>query len=319
MEFGKLHIKDFSSVDFTLPDDHLETEAFFKTLKPTKNSIVRVAAPVWGTPEWKGIWYPKNAKPSDFLYHYSRQFDEIELNVTHYQIPPAERILKWKDTTPEGFLFCPKIYQGISHHKQLVDCERITVDFCERVALFGEKLGICFLQLPPHFSPQKAQILIDYLENFPANIRLAVEFRHKDWFDSEFSQQNEETKEVVREVFSVMRRHNISALMSDVSARRDVLHMRMTSDTMIVRLVGNSLDKTDYQRIKEWVERMDTWIKAGLKEFHFWLHQPENIKTADMAVFLIEKLQQKCYKNLEKPKVIQEETKKKEKNLPSLF
>lgn len=315
MEFGKLHIKDFSNVDFTLPDDHLETEAFLATLKPTKNPIVRVAAPVWGTPEWKGIWYPKNAKPSDFLKYYSRQFDEIELNVTHYQIPPAERILKWKDTTPEGFLFCPKIYQGISHHKQLVDCEELTQVFCERVALFGEKLGICFLQLPPHFSPQKAQILIDYLENFPSTTRLAVEFRHKDWF----IYPNEETKEVVREVFSVMRRHNISALMSDVSGRRDVLHMRMTSDTMIVRLVGNSLDKTDFQRMEEWVERMDTWFKNGLKEFHFWLHQPENIKTADMAVFLIEKLQEKGYKNLEKPKIIQEETKKKEKDLPSLF
>jgi len=53
------------------------------------------------------------------------------------------------------------------------------------------------------------------------------------------------------------------------------------------------------------------------------LHQPENIKTADMAVFLVnkinEKLQEKGYKNLEKPKPIQQETKKKEKDLPSLF
>ena len=115
------------------------------------------------------------------------------------------------------------------------------------------------------------------------------------------NKQSEETKEstreAVREVFSVMRRHNIPALMSDVSGRRDVLHMRLTSDTMIVRLVGNSLDKTDFQRMEEWVERMDKWIKAGLKEFHFWLHQPENIKTADMAVFLIEKLQEKGYKS----------------------
>ncbi|PIY12503.1 MAG: hypothetical protein COZ18_01865 [Flexibacter sp. CG_4_10_14_3_um_filter_32_15] len=42
------------------------------------------------------------------MYHYSRQFDSIELNVTHYQIPPEERILKWKEMTPKGFLFCPK-------------------------------------------------------------------------------------------------------------------------------------------------------------------------------------------------------------------
>ncbi len=314
MEFGKL--ENISSVDFTLPDDHLETEAFLSKLEPKPSPIVRVASPVWGTPEWKGIWYPQKAKPSDFLYHYSRQFDSIELNVTHYQIPPQERILKWKEMTPKGFLFCPKIYKGISHHKQLVDCEELTLVFCDRMALFGDRLGICFLQLPPHFSPQKAQILINYLENFPAEIRLAVEFRHPDWFEY----PNEETREVVKEVFSVMRRHNFIALMTDVSGRRDVMHMRLTSDTMVLRLVGNSLDKTDYQRMEDWVEKADTWIQNGLKEFHFWLHQPDNIKTAEMAVFLIDKLNKKLkekgYATIKPPKEIKEETKK---DIPSLF
>ncbi len=316
MEFGKL--QDIKNVDFTLPDSHFETEIFLKKLESTKKPIIRIAAPIWGIPDWKGVWYPQKAKPADFLYHYSRQFNEIELNVTHYQIPPEERILKWKEATPEGFLFCPKIYKGISHHKQLVDCEELTEVFCERVALFGDRLGICFLQLPPHFSPQKAQILIDYLENFPVKTRLAVEFRHKDWFDSESNNQSEETREAVREVFSVMRRHNISALMTDVSGRRDVIHMRLTSDTLVVRLVGNELDKTDYERMGEWVEQMDKWIKEGLREVHFWLHQPENIKTAEMAVFLIDKINKKGYSTANPPKKIVSK-KEIENDLPSLF
>ena len=309
MEFGKL--QDISTIDFTLPDDHVETEKFLSKLEPTKKPIIRVAAPVWGTPEWKGSWYPKKAKPSDFLYHYSRQFDSIELNVTHYQIPPAERVLKWKEMTPQGFLFCPKIYKGISHHKQLVDCQELTLDFCDRMALFGDRLGICFLQLPPHFSPQKARVLIDFLENFPSETRLAIEFRNKDWFSS----PNEETREAVREVFSVMRRYGFIALMTDVAGRRDVLHMRLTSETMVLRLVGNGLHKTDYERMEDWVEKMDKWIKNGLKEFHFWLHQPDNIKTAEMAVFLIDKLKQKGYSDINPPKKISEGT----KDMPSLF
>ncbi|WP_338814548.1 DUF72 domain-containing protein [Bernardetia sp. Wsw4-3y2] len=310
MEFGKL--QNINNIDFTLLDNHPETEAFLSKLEPTPKPIIRIAAPVWGTPEWKGIWYPQKAKPTDFLYHYSRQFDSIELNVTHYQIPPEERILKWKEMTPKGFLFCPKIYKGISHHKQLVDCEDLTNVFCDRVALFGDRLGICFLQLPPHFSPQKAGVLINYLENFPADTRLAIEFRHKDWFDY----PNQESREAVSEVFSVMRRYNFTALMTDVSGRRDVMHMRLTSDTMVLRLVGNSLDKTDYERMEDWVERMDNWIKEGLKEFYFWLHQPENIKTAEMAVFLIQKLKEKGYKNIVPPKKIETETKN---DMPSLF
>ena len=212
------------------------------------------------------------------------------------------------------------MYEGISHHKQLVDCEELTSVFCDRMALFGDRLGICFLQLPPHFSPQKAQILINYLENFPADTRLAIEFRHKDWFVSEFNQQNQETrettKEAVREVFSVMRRYGCIALMTDVSGRRDVMHMRLTSDTMVLRLVGNSLDKTDYERMEDWIEKADKWIKSGLKEFHFWLHQPDNIKTAEMAVFLIQKLKEKGYSDINPPKEIRIETKN---DMPSLF
>jgi len=51
MEFGKL--ENIKNVDFTLPDDHLETEAFLSKLERRENPIIRVAAPVWGTPEWK--------------------------------------------------------------------------------------------------------------------------------------------------------------------------------------------------------------------------------------------------------------------------
>lgn len=181
------------------------------------------------------------------------------------------------------------------------------------MALFGDRLGICFLQLPPHFLPQKAEVLINYLENFPAETRLAIEFRHKDWFDY----PNEEIREAVREVFSVMRRYGFIALMTDVAGRRDVMHMRLTSETMVLRLVGNALDKTDYERMEDWIERMDKWTKEGLKEFHFWLHQPDNIKTAEMAVFLIQKLKEKGYSDINPPKEIREQSKK--NDMPSLF
>ncbi|WP_373330873.1 DUF72 domain-containing protein [Salmonirosea aquatica] len=68
-----------------------------------------------------GKIYPSNAKDKDFLYHYTRQFNTIELNMTHYQIPSDDTIDRWRDTAPEGFKYCPKWPQIISHDAQLLN------------------------------------------------------------------------------------------------------------------------------------------------------------------------------------------------------
>ncbi|MEZ4905865.1 MAG: DUF72 domain-containing protein [Spirosomataceae bacterium] len=103
-----------------------------------------VGPPIWANKQWVGKIYPSNAKEKDFLYYYTRQFNTIELNVTHYQIPNEATVQRWKEAAHKDFRFCPKWPQEISHDRQLIGCEALSQAFTQAVLGLGENLGTTF-------------------------------------------------------------------------------------------------------------------------------------------------------------------------------
>jgi hypothetical protein len=88
-----------------------------------------------------------------------------------------------------------------------------------------------------------------------------------------------------------------------VAGRRDVLHMRLTTPSAMIRFVGNNLHPTDYTRIDAWVERLKVWFANGLQQLYFFVHEPDNITSPELATYLIEKLNRVCGFNLKPPKM----------------
>ncbi len=294
MEFGKL--TDISRVNFELPEDHPETYQVLAS-SPQKSPEIFVGCPVWANPEWRGKIYPSNAKPTDFLAHYAQQFNCIELNLTHYRIPDLQMIEKWIRVTPVGFQFCPKFSQGISHYGQLENVQSQVINFVSVMSELNERLGMSFLQLPPHFSPQKTDILCRFLESFPKGFPLSIEFRHPDWFLP--------THElIINTVFEQLRYLQIVAVITDTAGRRDVIHQRLTTKTAVVRFVGNDLHFTDYQRIDDWVARLKIWFEHGLERLYFWIHEPENHTAPDLVAYFVQRLNQVCDLAVKPPKFI---------------
>ncbi|HRF39610.1 MAG TPA: DUF72 domain-containing protein, partial [Saprospiraceae bacterium] len=107
--------------------------------------------------------------------------------------------------------------------------------FCDAIELLQEKLGACFLQLPPYFGPDRLGQLDAFLQQFPRSIPLAVELRHEDWFNQEDNRQR---------LFDLLERRHTGAVITDVAGRRDVLHGRVTTYFAMVRFVGNDLHPT---------------------------------------------------------------------------
>jgi uncharacterized protein YecE (DUF72 family) len=300
MDFGKLN--DISKVNFSLPPDHTDTLKTLKKQSTPPPLEVYVGCPVWSCEEWVGKWYPEKTQSKDYLKYYAQQFNTIELNTTHYRIPDFQTIEKWRENTLASFRFCPKILQTISHDQMLQNVENLLQAFCDSVWELGEKLGICFLQLPPYFSPDKLYILENFVKIFPKEIQLSVEFRHEDWFKAKNGQ-------IPLSIASEMLENNgISTVICDVSGRRDVLHQRLTSTTAVIRFVGNSLHITDYQRLDEWIERIAIWKENGLGKLYFFMHEPDNVLSPDLVVYFIEKLNQTCGLHLPKPTVYQSQT-----------
>ena len=46
---------------------------------------------------------------------YYREFQTVEVQKTFYKLPKPDTLRKWRGEAPEGFVFCMKAWQGVSH------------------------------------------------------------------------------------------------------------------------------------------------------------------------------------------------------------
>ncbi len=265
MDFGRLTSVD--GFDFTLPPDHSENTAILASKARQHACAIYLGLPIWAEKSWLGTLYPAKLKDKDFLKFYARQFNVIELNTTYYRIPTPQTIEGWKAATPAQFKFCPKIPQEISHQNQLLGSQVLTHAFCDVLRGLEHKLGTIFLQLPPHFGPEKVEVLKTYLNEFPRDLPLAVELRHPDWFRNVYAFQ---------ELMRFLEDIDVGTVLTDTAGRRDVLHMRLTTTRVFIRFTANDLHPTDFPRITDWVNRLADWKESGAEEIYFFIHSPSH-------------------------------------------
>ncbi len=296
MEFGKL--PDISQINFQLPPQDERTTKLLQTLPKHKHTDFFVGCPIWACKEWVGTIYPQNSTEKQYLHHYTRQFNTIELNTTHYRTPDDTTIAKWTEQSADTFRFCPKLLQSITHQFGLqgTEAQELTETFLAQVEKLDNLLGLVFMQLPPYFSPQSFGVLEKFIQTLPPNFPFAIEFRHEAWF----SAQPEQT--YFEKAAQILENKKIATVICDVAGRRDVLHQRLTTDTLVLRFVGNGLHPTDYTRTDQWIQRIATWQKMGLKKAYLFIHEPSGIKAPEMATYWIQELNKHCQANLPLPR-----------------
>lgn len=287
MKFGKL--PDIADVDFGLPKEPTRNQLLLENLpQKTAKTKVYIGCTGWSMKEWIGKVYPKGTKTKDYLHFYARQFNTIEFNTTHYRTPDENTIQKWYKESAPDFKFCPKVLQLISHSRDLGYGSGRILEFCRAVGGLAEKLGCCFMQLPPYFGVDRLPILEQFFEKWPSEIPLAIEVRHESWFTHPNNFQK---------LAQLAELQNIALVITDVAGRRDVLHLGLTNHQTMIRFVGNGLHDTDYERIDEWVLQLKKWWESGLSEIYFFPHEPDNILAPEMTAYLFEKL--KKYEEIE--------------------
>ena len=293
MEFGKLH--DITNVDFSLRQEQPENARVLADAGKRDGSCeLYIGCTGWGMKEWVGTVYPPGAKTKDYLYHYSRQFNTIEFNTTHYRIPDADTVARWYAESAPDFRFCPKIPQTISHSQDLGHSSGQVLEFTEVIRGLKEKLGCCFIQLPEYFSPDRWRLLDGFLERFSPEVPLAVEFRHPGWFFPKGESV----------LFPLLEAHGAAAVITDVAGRRDVAHMRLSAPRTMIRFVGNGLDPSDFSRIGQWVERFKIWEAQGLREIIFFAHEPDNLLAPELSVYLLDKVQERIPARVRGPRLL---------------
>lgn len=144
----------------------------------------------WNYGDWTtkadgaSIFYPRGTRAGEMLEIYAKAFSTVEVDSTFYAIPAGSTIENWYQKTPAEFVFSLKMPQEITHEYVLREPSFVIVEeFCERVSMLREKLGVILVQLAPTFDATKenAFALREFLAVLPKEIRFAVEFRNREW------------------------------------------------------------------------------------------------------------------------------------------
>ena len=295
MEFGRVPEKELKKIDFSLPSEPAGNKKILPG-KKAKNAAAYIGCAKWGRKEWLGKIYPPKTKEKDFLQHYVQHYNSIELNATHHKLYGAVAISRWKQkVVGKDFLFCPKMYKGITHSGNLKTKKFLTNEFLRGITAFEEKLGPVFVQVNERFSPRRGKELFDFLTGLPKDIQFFLEVRHPGWFAD---------PGMKKEMFETLSGLNMGAVITDTAGRRDCAHMHLTIPKTFIRYVGNSLHPTDFKRIDMWVERMKHWLNNGLQELYFFMHMHDEATSPELTVYLVDKMNKACGLDLKKPEFL---------------
>lgn len=292
MEFGKVPSNRLSKIDFNIPSQDPRTWLRFRLHAEKRCGLrVGIGCPVWSVKDWLGEIYPSHIAPKDYLFYYSRQFNSIELNSSHYRVPDQETVKRWRDTVPNDFRFNPKLPQEVSHRLPLSADSPEFRDFIRNMMLLEDKLGMSFLQLPPHFDPGSLPDLRRFLRLIPHDFPIAVEVRHPALFSENM---------LIDPLYDILSSAGAHSVITDVAGRRDVLHTSLTSLKVMVRFVGNDLHPTDHSRIQSWVNRLQNWFELGLEQVEFFVHEPQDKNVPHLIAHFIDLLNEECELRLRK-------------------
>src|SRR5688572_21310101 len=131
--------------------------------------------------DWARPFYPPGTKPGDYLAHYARHFNAVELDTTFHAVPPADRFHRWAEVTPDGFRFAVKTPRTVTHDVPPDRGVAPMLEFLDAARALGEKLGVVLIQYPPHFEADQFQRLATFLAALPREVRFAVELRNRTW------------------------------------------------------------------------------------------------------------------------------------------
>ena len=274
MKFGD--VKNPDEIDFALPDDHPDTAQVLSKFGNGKPEVY-VGCAKWTRQELKGL-YPRGTK--DELEYYGSQFNAVELNATFYRNFSPKQITNWYEKVPSHFRFFPIVNRQISHRNRLENIENTKENFLNSVMHFEEKLGVIFLQMQEDFSPKHFDRVQKFVENWPEELSLAIEFRHPDWYND---------PEVSGELYHLLEENDVANIIVDTAGKRDIMHMRLTNNNAFIRYAGTN-HPSDYQRLDDWVDRLKIWNDQGLQNIQFFVHQNEEKASPKLSAYFIKSL-----------------------------
>jgi len=159
-----------------------------------------------GTSNWADhqSFYPPEldaaSRRKDRLRFYARYFGFVEVDTTFYGIPKPAVVEGWLERTPDDFRFTVKAFRSLTRHERengrprppTADEERDFAAALRPLRASGRLVAVHY-QFPPWFTdaPAARDVLLEARERHPDDV-IAVEFRHRSWYDDDHWPATEE-------------------------------------------------------------------------------------------------------------------------------
>ena len=243
--------------------------------------MIRVGIGGWTFEPWRGSFYPDKLPQKRELEYASRKLTSIEVNGTYYGAHKPESFARWRDETPDDFVFSVKGPRFTTNRRVLAEAGASIERFLTGGVLqLKEKLGPINWQLLPtkQFDPED---FAAFLRLLPAQmdgraLRHVVEARHPSFVCAEF--------------VALLREHRVATVIADHAAHP--LIADATAPFMYVRLQrASEKEKTGYSpaALKQWMQRCRTWAKGKQPADLPTLAKPERKppRSRDVFVYMI--------------------------------
>jgi uncharacterized protein YecE (DUF72 family) len=242
--------------------------------------VIRIGIGGWTYEPWRGTFYPDKLPQKRELEYASRHLTSIEINGTFYGAQKPETYAKWRDETPEGFVFSLKAPRFATNRKILAGAGQTIEKFLAGgVMELKDKLGPINWQLAPakEFDPTDFE---SFLKLLPREIegralRHVVEVRHDSFRTPDFVAQ--------------AREHGVAIVIAADSAYPQIADA--TAPFVYARIMGTrETAKLGYSdaALDLWTARAQTWAAGGVvKGLDYVDAQSAAGKARDVYIYVI--------------------------------
>ncbi|MFC9787147.1 DUF72 domain-containing protein [Rhodococcus sp. NPDC127528] len=248
---------------------------------------VRVGISGWVYPAWRGGFYPEGLVHRKELAYAADHLTSIEINGSFYALQRPSSFAKWRDETPDGFLFAVKGGRYITHVRRLVDVDTALANFfASGVLALGEKLGPILWQLPPNlqFDAERLAAFVALLPRTTTEAGLLAQRRDDKLADDRVLTTTDVERPLrhaievrhpsfaVPEVTALAREHGIALVVADTAGRYPRIETP-TADFVYVRLHGDrELYASGYTdaALDNWATKIRGWTARGLDVFVYF-------------------------------------------------
>lgn len=215
---------------------------------------IRIGIGGWTYEPWRETFYPADLPKKSELHYASRALTAIEINGTFYRLQTPSVFAKWRDDTPEDFVFTVKAPRYIVSRKNLADnAESIEKFLASGLDQLDHKLGSIMWQLAPTKKFDTADIEA-FFRLMPATLgkhrlRHAIEIRH--------------TSFVCEAFVELARKHQVAIVYTHSDEYPGIANL--TADFVYARLRQSVADEpTGYptSQLTRWRTRAELWSQG---------------------------------------------------------